>query len=139
MDAVVLAPHPVGSSRGDASQATSVLEVARSTKGKRAMICPTLIFSPALVVRMVRENPARGAHRRIQGESARLGYAIAASTVWEILMRRVSIRRRAGLSRRQFLSAQAHAITACDVVVDAENERHLRAGHRRAVNSWTGS
>jgi putative transposase len=58
-----------------------------------------------LIVRMARENPTWG-HRRIQGELARLGYAIAASTVWEILH-----------AWRQFLTAQAHAIIACDFLV----------------------
>ena len=37
-----------------------------------------------LIISMAGENPAWG-HRRIQGELARLGDAIAASTVWEIL------------------------------------------------------
>lgn len=64
---------------------------------------------------MARENPARG-HRRIQGELARLGYAIAASTVWEILHAAGidPAPRRAGPTWRQFLAAQAHAIIACD-------------------------
>jgi transposase InsO family protein len=72
----------------------------------------------ALIIRMARENPTWG-HRRIQGELARLGYPIAASTVWEIL-RTAGIEpapRRAGPSWRQFLTAQAHAIIACDFLV----------------------
>ncbi|MFC7588196.1 hypothetical protein ACFQYP_34225 [Nonomuraea antimicrobica] len=70
-----------------------------------------------LVVRMARENPMCG-HRRIQGELARLGYSIAASTVWEILHAGIDpAPRRAGPSWRQFLTAQAHAITACDFLV----------------------
>jgi len=72
----------------------------------------------ALVVRMARENPAWG-HRRIQGELARLGYTIAASTVWEILHAAGidPAPRRAGPTWRQFLTAQAHAVIACDFLV----------------------
>ena len=63
-------------------------------------------------------EPAWG-HRRIQGELARLGYAIAASTVWEILHAAGidPAPRRAGPTWRQFLTAQAHAIIACDFLV----------------------
>jgi len=67
---------------------------------------------------MARENPAWG-HRRIQGELARLGHAIAASTVWEIL-HAAGIEpapRRAGPAWREFVTAQAHAIMACDFLV----------------------
>jgi transposase len=72
----------------------------------------------ALIIQMARENPAWG-HRRIQGELARLGYAIAASTVWEILHAAGidPVPRRAGPTWRQFLTAQAHAIIACDFLV----------------------
>ncbi len=58
-------------------------------------------------------------HRRIQGELARLGYAIAASTVWEILHAAGigPAPRRAGPAWRQFLTAQAHAIIACDFLI----------------------
>jgi hypothetical protein len=50
---------------------------------------------------------------------ARLGYRIAASTVWEI--RRAAgidpAPRRIGPAWRRFLAARAHAIIACDVLV----------------------
>jgi putative transposase len=67
---------------------------------------------------MARENPSWG-HRRIQGELARLGYTIAASTVWEILHAAGidPAPRRAGPSWRQFLTSQAQAIFACDFLV----------------------
>ncbi len=71
-----------------------------------------------LILRMARENPAWG-HRRIQGELARLGYTIAASTVWEILHAAGvdPAPRRAEPTWRQFLAAQANAIIACDFLV----------------------
>jgi transposase len=71
-----------------------------------------------LIVRMARENPGWG-HRRIQGEPARLGYTIAASTVWEILHAAGidPAPRRGGPAWRQFLNAQAHAIIACGFLV----------------------
>ncbi|MEV4890932.1 integrase core domain-containing protein [Nonomuraea sp. NPDC055795] len=71
-----------------------------------------------LIVRMAQENPTWG-HRRVQGELARLGYNIAASTVWEILYSTgiAPAPRRAGPTWRQFLTAQAHAIIACDFLV----------------------
>jgi transposase len=79
---------------------------------------PTGTAVKALIIRMARENPAWG-HRRIQGELARLGHAIAASTVWEIL-HAAGIEpapRRAGPTWREFLAGQAHAIIACDFLV----------------------
>jgi putative transposase len=79
---------------------------------------PTGTSVKTLIIRMARESPAWG-HRRIQGELARLGHAIAASTVWEIL-RAAGIDpapRWAGPSSRQFLAAQTHAIIACDFMV----------------------
>lgn len=64
---------------------------------------------------MAREDPA-GGHRRIQGELARPGYAIAASAVREILHAAGTgpAPQRAGPAWRQFLAAQARAIIARD-------------------------
>jgi transposase InsO family protein len=55
-------------------------------------------------------------HRRIQGELARLGYRLAASTVWKILNQAGvdPAPRRSGPSWRQFLTAQAKSMIACD-------------------------
>ncbi len=69
----------------------------------------------ALVIRLARENPTWG-YRRVHGELAGLGYTIAASTVWSIL-RSAGLDpapRRSGPTCKQFLTAQAEGIVACD-------------------------
>ena len=67
---------------------------------------------------MAREYPGWG-HWRIPGELARLGHVIAASTVWEI-PNATGIDpapRRERPTWREFLTAQAHAIIACDFLI----------------------
>ena len=64
---------------------------------------------------MAAENPTWG-YRRIHGELVQLGYRVAPSTVW-LLLKRAGIDpapRRASLTWRQFLSAQAGGILTCD-------------------------
>jgi putative transposase len=76
---------------------------------------PTVPGVARLVVRLAKENPLWG-HRRIHGELAKLGIAVAPSTVWEIL-RAAGIDpapRRSGPTWRQFLQAQAAGILAVD-------------------------
>jgi putative transposase len=75
----------------------------------------TAVSIRKLILVMAKDNPTWG-HRRIQGELARLGYAIAYSTVWEILHAAGidPAPQRSGPTWRQFLSAQAHRVLACD-------------------------
>ncbi len=75
----------------------------------------TIAETRRLIIRLARENPTWG-YRRIHGELARLGIAIAASTIWTIL-------KNAGIdpapgrnseSWTMFLRSQAAGIVACD-------------------------
>jgi transposase len=65
-----------------------------------------------LVIRVATDNPAWG-HRRVQGELARPGHPIAASTVWQI-MHDAGIgpaSRRTGPTWKQFLTGQARSVS----------------------------
>ncbi|MFI6505816.1 hypothetical protein [Nonomuraea typhae] len=57
---------------------------ARACRPKRRGRPPTVRSIRALVLRLVRENPAWG-YRRVHGELTALGLKVAAATVWEIL------------------------------------------------------
>jgi hypothetical protein len=68
------------------------------------------------VLRLAAENASWG-HRRIQGELVGLGYQVAASTVWKILHQAGidPAPRRSGPTWKQFLTAQAETMLACDL------------------------
>ena len=68
-----------------------------------------------LVLRLARQNPAWG-YRRIHGELAGLGIAVAASTVWEILKDAGvdPAPRRGSVTWASFLRSQAEGIIAAD-------------------------
>ncbi|MFE9695024.1 integrase core domain-containing protein [Micromonospora sp. NPDC005806] len=69
----------------------------------------------ALVLRLAWENPTWG-HRRVRGELLRLGYRVAASTVWTILTAAGvdPAPRRDGPTWTKFLTTQAKGMLACD-------------------------
>ena len=68
-----------------------------------------------LIVRLARENPRWGS-QRIRGELLKLGCSVSATAIRATLRQHKvpPARRRGGLSWRAFLSAQAHAVLACD-------------------------
>ena len=81
----------------------------------------------ALVLRLGAENPNSG-YRRIHGELCRVGYRVAASTVWNILngAGRDPTPDRTGPSWSQFIRSQAKGIIATDFFcVDTVTLRRL--------------
>jgi hypothetical protein len=90
---------------------------------------PTKAALKKLILQLAREN-AQWGHRRIQGELARLGHPIAASTVWKILHAAGidPAPRRAGPTWREFLTNQAQGIIAVDFLhIDTVLGRRLYA------------
>ena len=76
---------------------------------------PLTVEVQELVLRVARENPRWG-HRRICGELGKLGFRVSPTSVRRLLARAKlqPAPRRAGPSWREFLSAQAASIVACD-------------------------
>jgi putative transposase len=77
---------------------------------------PTAAAVKALVLRLAKENPTWG-YRRIHGELTGLGVTVCPSTVWNILQAAGidPCPRRDGQSWREFCTAQAKTMLACDL------------------------
>jgi transposase InsO family protein len=100
-----------------------------STRRGRTGRPPTASTVKTLVLRLARENQRWGC-RRIQGEVVRLGHRIGATTVWEILTAAGldPAPRRSGPTWREFLTAQAEGVLACDFVhIDLVDLRRVYA------------
>ncbi|GAA2472588.1 hypothetical protein GCM10010388_76600 [Streptomyces mauvecolor] len=81
------------------------------------------------MLRLAKENPRWGC-RRLQGELVRLGHPMGTTTVWEILTAAVidPAPRRGGPTWREFLTAQAEGVIACDFVhIDLADLRRVYA------------
>jgi transposase len=90
---------------------------ARGNQHRRAGRPRTIASIRRLVSRLAAENPTWG-YRRIHGELALLGIAVAASTVWEIL-KTAGIEpspQRATVTWAAFLRSQGEAILAMDFI-----------------------
>jgi putative transposase len=89
---------------------------------------PTASAVKALVLRLAKENPRWGC-RRIQGELVRLGHRIGTTTVWDPHGGRPQsgpTPQRTNL--REFLTAQAEGVIACDFVhIDLVDLRRVYA------------
>ncbi|MEV4892995.1 hypothetical protein AB0K48_26795 [Nonomuraea sp. NPDC055795] len=90
---------------------------ARTCRPKRPGRPPTIRSIRALVLRLVRENPAWG-YRRVHGELTALGLKVAPSTIWEILQCEGidPAPERASTTWADFLRSQAGAVLACDFI-----------------------
>ncbi|GAA2395859.1 hypothetical protein GCM10010404_61850 [Nonomuraea africana] len=107
---------------------------ARTCQRKRPGRPPTVRSIRALILRLVRENPAWG-YRRVHGELATLGIKVAPSTVWEILKQEGvdPSPEQASVTWAGFLRSQADALLACDFIETVT----LTAGS--ASTSWRSS
>jgi putative transposase len=110
---VALVPVPAGDAAALAPTARSSALDPQTPHQNRPPSNARELHQP--ILRLAAENPAWG-YRRIQGELAGLGLAVAPSTVWAILRKNgvEPAPRRASLSWSEFLRRQAAGIIACD-------------------------